>query len=364
MRGSGLLRSRVAIICDADPPDKGRFPRGSGKPVIIERANRRTPLRFVDSPPIVEIECLSKTYPGAERRAVDEVDLSIARGRIFGLLGPNGAGKTTLLSMLCGLLRPSGGRMRVDGVEMVETTAAVRRKIGLVPQDLALHPSLTARENLAYFGGVQGLSGELLGKRIAECLAIAELEGLADRRVETYSGGLKRRLNLVIALIHEPELLVLDEPTVGIDPQSRRFIHDQLRRLNAAGMTIIYTSHYMEEVEHLCDELAIIDHGRIIARGSVTEVLNRLASGLIQLRLSHSISIALREALQALPGVKDVQVDGHEVRIESDDPQQTLARLLEIAHTSGERVTSVSLGAVNLEQVFLALTGTSLRDGA
>jgi ABC-2 type transport system ATP-binding protein len=316
----------------------------------------------VHSPLIVEIEGLSKTYPGAGRRAVDAVDLRIARGRIFGLLGPNGAGKTTLLSMLCGLLRPSGGRMRIDGVETVATTVAMRRRIGLVPQDLALHPSLTARENLAYFGGVQGLAGEALARRIAECLTIAGLEGLADRRVETYSGGLKRRLNLVIALIHEPELLVLDEPTVGIDPQSRRFIHEQLRRLNAAGMSIIYTSHYMEEVEHLCDELAIIDHGRIIAHGTVTEVLNRLASGLIRLRLANNISAKLRSALQSLPGVKDLQVDGHAVLIESDDPQQTLTRALDCVRGHGATITSVSLGAVNLEQVFLALTGTNLRD--
>ena len=320
------------------------------------------PRRFVHSPLIVEIEGLSKTYPGALRRAVDEVNLRIARGRIFGLLGPNGAGKTTLLSMLCGLLRPGGGRMRIDGVETTSTTAAMRRRIGLVPQDLALHPSLTARENLAYFGGVQGLAGEVLEQRIAACLAIAGLEGLADRRVETYSGGLKRRLNLVIALIHEPELLVLDEPTVGIDPQSRRYIHEQLRRLNQAGMSIIYTSHYMEEVEHLCDELAIIDHGRIIAQGSVTEVLGRLASGLIQLRLINAVPEALANELRALSGVKDLQVVGHLVRVDSDDPQQTLGQVLDCVARHGERIASASLGAVNLEQVFLALTGTSLRD--
>ena len=315
------------------------------------------------SPLIVEIEGLSKTYPGAERRAVDEVDLRIARGRIFGLLGPNGAGKTTLLSMLCGLLRPSGGRMRIDGVETVATTMAMRRRIGLVPQDLALHPSLTARENLAYFGGVQGLAGDALARRITECLAIAGLESLADRRVETYSGGLKRRLNLVIALIHEPELLVLDEPTVGIDPQSRRYIHEQLRRLNAVGLSIIYTSHYMEEVEHLCDELAIIDHGRIIAQGSVTTVLSRLASGLIQLRIADGISPALTGELRALPGVKDVQADRHVVRIDSENPLQTLRHVLDCVARHDERIASVSLGAVNLEQVFLALTGTTLRDG-
>ncbi len=355
---------RGPIIRDASRADKGRVP-ATGEQTCYHR--RRHPLhfhRFVHPPLIVEIEGLCKTYPGAERRAVDEVDLRIARGRIFGLLGPNGAGKTTLLSMLCGLLRPSGGRMRIDGVETAATTAAMRRRIGLVPQDLALHPSLTARENLEYFGGVQGLGGGALAKRVAECLAIAGLEGLANRRVETYSGGLKRRLNLVIALIHEPDLLVLDEPTVGIDPQSRRFIHEQLRRLNAAGMTIIYTSHYMEEVEHLCDELAIIDHGRIIAQGTVTEVLNRLASSLIQLRLAGGLSAALESELRALPGVTDLQADGHAVRIESDDPLLTLSRVLECIRGRGERVTSVSLGAVNLEQVYIALTGATLRDGS
>jgi ABC-2 type transport system ATP-binding protein len=312
-------------------------------------------------PPIVEVHGLSKTYAGAERAAVDGVSLTIARGRIFGLLGPNGAGKTTLMSMLCGLLVPSRGEIFLDGAPAAPERW---RRIGLVPQDLAVYPNLTARENLAYFGGIQGLHGAALRRRIDTCLDTAGLGELADRRVETFSGGLKRRLNLVIALIHEPQLLILDEPTVGIDPQSRRFIHDNLRRLNTEGLSIIYTSHYMEEVERLCDELAIIDHGRIVVRGTVNEILNRLPSGSIQLRIERPLDEVWRAQLEALPGVERVVIDGHAVAIESRTPQETLAQVLSLLRQGGVRVISVSLGAVNLEQVFLALTGTRLRDVA
>lgn len=315
----------------------------------------------VNTAPIVEVHGLSKIYAGAECAAVDGVDLSIARGRIFGLLGPNGAGKTTLMSMLCGLLRPSRGEIVLDG----KPAAPERwRRIGFVPQDLAVYPGLTARENLAYFGGIQGLHGAALRARIDTCLATAGLGELADRRVETFSGGLKRRLNIVVALIHEPQLLILDEPTVGIDPQSRRFIHDNLRRLNTEGLSIIYASHYMEEVERLCDELAVIDHGHIVARGTVNEILNRLPSGSIQLRVEHPLEDAWRARLAALPGVERVAIDGHAVTVESRTPQDTLAQVLALLRDSGVRVISVSLGAVNLEQVFLSLTGTRLRDVA
>jgi linearmycin/streptolysin S transport system ATP-binding protein len=312
---------------------------------------------------IVQIDSLSKRYAGAERPAVDDVSLEIARGRIFGLLGPNGAGKTTLMSVLCGLMSPSAGSVRFDGRDVEREGEAVRRRIGLVPQDLAVYPALTARENLAYFGGIQGLAGATLARRIDFCLEAAGLEALADRRVETFSGGLKRRLNLVIALIHEPELLVLDEPTVGIDPQSRNFIHEKLVALNSAGMTIIYTSHYMEEVEQLCDELAIIDHGRIIARGTIDEILNRLPNSVIRLRVSEALPPPVRERLHALAGLKTMQIDGHAITLESERPPQTLDDALALLRAHGLSVTSVSLGAVNLEQVFLALTGTRLRDG-
>jgi ABC-2 type transport system ATP-binding protein len=318
----------------------------------------------VTAVPIVEVRELSKTYPGAGHAAVNDVDLAIPRGRIFGLLGPNGAGKTTLMSMLCGLLAPSRGEIRVNGENVRDAGAALRRRLGLVPQDLALYPGLTARENLAYFGGVQGLSGERLKQRIDYCLETAGLTALAERRAETFSGGLKRRLNLVIALIHEPELLILDEPTVGIDPQSRRFIHDNLRRLNAGGLTIVYTSHYMEEVEQLCHELAIIDHGQIIARGTVDEVLAQLPSHVVSLRVAGSVPEPWRARLRVLAGVRRAEFHGHAVTLESATPQATLTQALALLAEAGIGVSSVSLGAVNLEQVFLALTGTRLRDGS
>jgi ABC-2 type transport system ATP-binding protein len=311
------------------------------------------------APPIVEVHGLSKTYAGAERPAVDRVDLTIARGSIFGLLGPNGAGKTTLMSMLCGLLVPSHGEILLSGQP---AAPALWRRIGLVPQDLALYPSLTARENLAYFGGIQGLQGAALARRIDFCLETAGLTALADRRVDTFSGGLKRRLNLVVALIHEPELLILDEPTVGIDPQSRHFIYDSLRRLNSAGLSIIYTSHYMEEVERLCDELAVIDHGHIVARGTMNDILNRVPSGGIVLRIDRDLPERGRRALAALPGVEHSEFDGHTIVIESRTPEATLVQALALLREGEAHVLSVSLGAVNLEQVFLMLTGNSLRD--
>jgi ABC-2 type transport system ATP-binding protein len=326
-------------------------------------AARQKPDRDVVSTPFtVEIRGVSKTYPGAPQPAVDNIDLAIARGRLFGLLGPNGAGKTTLLSMLCGLLNPSAGTIRVEGFDVQHAADAVRSRIGLVPQDLAIYPALTARENLAYFGGIQGLRGAALKTRIDYCLSTAGLEALADRRVETFSGGLKRRLNLVIALIHQPELLILDEPTVGIDPQSRRFIHENLRRLNREGLSIIYTSHYMEEVEQLCDELAIIDHGHIIARGTLNEILNRLTSGAIHLRVNVPVTEAVQTQLREIEGVRTLAYHGALLHLDSATPQPTLAQVLALLRREGVDVVSVSMGAVNLEQVFIALTGTSLRD--
>jgi ABC-2 type transport system ATP-binding protein len=318
----------------------------------------------VTATPIVEARRLSKTYPGLDHPAVDGVDLSIARGRIFGLLGPNGAGKTTFMSMLSGLLAPTDGEILLDGENVRRASSTQRRRIGLVPQDLALYPSLTPRENLSYFGGIQGLRGEKLEQRIEFCLQTADLTALADRRVETFSGGLKRRLNLVIGLIHEPELLILDEPTVGIDPQSRHFIYDNLRRLNAGGLSIIYTSHYMEEVERLCHEIAIIDFGRIVVCGGVDEILNRLPSGKIMLRIAKTLPKRLQTQLRTLDGVERAEFDGFALTVESRTPHATLAQVLSVLDRNEVGVTSVSVGAVNLEQVFLALTGTKMRDGS
>ena len=311
---------------------------------------------------IVEVTGLTKTYPGMARPALDGIDLSIPQGRLFGLLGPNGAGKTTFLSMLCGLLAPSAGTLRVLGRDIRQHAQAVKRDLGLVPQDLALYPSLSARENLNFFGRMQGLRGAALRARVTACLDIAGLTDVGERRADTFSGGLKRRLNLVIGLVHEPRLLVLDEPTVGIDPQSRHFIHETLRRLNHAGMSIIYTTHYMEEVESLCDELAIIDHGKIIAQGSVDKLLQQHQDGAIEIRTQQAMPSAVQEQVRALPHTQAVTVADQNLLLKSQQPESTLRAVLTLLQQAQIGVASVSLGAIHLEEVFLALTGTRLRD--
>ena len=316
----------------------------------------------MNTAPLIEISDLSKVYRGGQRPALDGLALSVRRGAFFGLLGPNGAGKSTLISVLCGLLAPSRGTVSVFGSDVQTDAARVKSAIGLVPQDLALYPTLTARENLSFFGRMQGLSGARLKERMTACLAIARLEELADRRVDTYSGGLKRRLNLVIGLIHEPQLLILDEPTVGIDPQSRNFIHESLRSLHRTGMTILYTTHYMEEAESLCDDIAIIDHGKILARGTVPELLRAHRAGTIVAQLDTDLPDAVMQQLRALPPVRSGRFAARSFEIESDTPDAALAAIADTLHRARLPLVSLSLGAMNLEQVFLALTGTRLRD--
>ena len=222
--------------------------------------------------PVVEIIDLKKTYdPGIE--ALAGVDLCVERGDTFGILGPNGAGKTTLISILCGILAPSSGRVRVFG-QAPGKDRDLRKLVALVPQDIALYPSLTARENLLYFGRMQGLSGRYLSDRVEKSLEFLDLGENSDRRVEVCSGGMKRRINLSVALLGEPQLLVLDEPTVGIDVQTRVNILDKIADLNKKGMTLVYTSHYMEEVQKVCKNVAVIDSGRVLAKGPLKEVMS------------------------------------------------------------------------------------------
>ena len=338
----------------------------TGIPVIIP--TRAEKLRnCLSRPPVnaaafVEITGLTKVYRGAARPALDNLTLDIRRGSFFGLLGPNGAGKSTLISILCGLMAPTHGTVRAQGMAVHVEARRTKAILGLVPQDLALYPTLTARENLAFFGSMQGLFGARLKARIDTCLAIARLEEFADRRVDTYSGGLKRRLNLVIGLIHEPQLLVLDEPTVGIDPQSRNFIHEALRSLRQAGMTIVYSTHYMEEAENLCDDIAIIDHGKILARGTVPELLQAHRTGTIVAQLNTKLPDAVAQQLRALPQVQRGRFATHSFEIESATPDATLAAVIETLRAAQLPLASLSLGAMNLEQVFLALTGARLRD--
>jgi ABC-2 type transport system ATP-binding protein len=222
---------------------------------------------------ILSTKELVKRYPGAEQSALDALTLNVARGCIFGLLGPNGAGKTTTISILCTLLRPTSGTATVCGHDVVRQADAVRRTIGLVPQHIALYPSLTARENLRYFARIQRIPGRQIEARVKACLELVGLLDCADRRIDTFSGGMQRRANLAVGVLHQPEILFLDEPTVGIDAQSRNLILERLAELNRAGMTLIYTTHYMEEAQQLCDEIAIVDGGRMIAHGEPSRLV-------------------------------------------------------------------------------------------
>jgi len=225
----------------------------------------------------LSIENLVKVYPRTKQPAVDGLCLQVARGGIFGLLGPNGAGKTTTISILCTLLRPTSGTISVLGQDLLSRAAEVRRVIGLVPQEIALYPSLTARENLRYFARILRVPGRTIETRVDQCLELVGLLDCADRRIATFSGGMKRRANLAVGILHEPELLFLDEPTVGIDAQSRNLILERLAELNRAGMTLLYTTHYMEEAQQLCDQVAIVDAGKMIACGPPKQLVDEAA---------------------------------------------------------------------------------------
>jgi ABC-2 type transport system ATP-binding protein len=313
----------------------------------------------------VDICKVSKTYANNKLPAVDKIDLSIARGDFFGLLGPNGAGKTTLLSMICGLLTPSSGNITVSHRSVRELDHDFKHLIGFVPQELALYQTLTAGENLAFFGAMQGLNGTRLKQRIDTCLAITRLESRVNDRVETFSGGLKRRLNLAIGLLHEPELLILDEPTVGIDPQSRNFIFESLRQLNDQGMTLIYTTHYMEEAEQLCNNIAIIDRGKIIARGSLDELLKDSAGHSMVFRTRDPLTQTVIDKIKSYPFVSRITSlnSKTDISIRHDTGgKDSLAEILETIRSAGLDIVSLSMGATNLEQLFLQLTGTQLRD--
>lgn len=310
---------------------------------------------------VLEVRNLVKRFGSNE--AVRGLSFSVSKGEAFGLLGPNGAGKSTTISMICGLLTPTSGEIRVGGVEVRVDPMGVKGRMGVVPQDIALYPTLSARENLAFWGQMYGLYGTELSKRVDEALSIVSLTDRQKDRIETYSGGMKRRINIAASLLHRPELLIMDEPTVGIDPQSRNNILETVKRLNAEfGMTVVYTSHYMEEVEYLCSRVGIIDHGRLIGLGSLDEV-RRMAGSASTVRLKvASPDEALAAALGAVPGVSQVRVDDSGVVALVDAVAETLAPMLAALSAAGRRVLGVEVEEPNLESVFLHLTGRALRD--
>lgn len=227
----------------------------------------------MESTNIIEISHLSKTFKGAVDPVVKDISFVVKRNEIFGLLGPNGAGKTTTISILCGLFPPSSGKVLIDGMSLHGDLAEIKQIVGVVPQDIALYPTLTARENLNFYGSMYGLSGKALKDKIELWLENFGLQDAANKRVSSYSGGMKRRVNLIAGILHDPKLLFLDEPTVGVDVQSRNVIIEHLKVLNKAGTTIIYTSHHMDEAEHFCSQVSIIDYGKIITSGSPKELI-------------------------------------------------------------------------------------------
>ncbi|HXG10199.1 MAG TPA: ABC transporter ATP-binding protein [Gemmataceae bacterium] len=313
--------------------------------------------------PILEVIDLHKRYGSTV--ALQGVSFEVNEGELFGLLGPNGAGKTTLLSIISGLLPATSGAVRILGRDLVRSDRELRRQIGIVPQSLAIYGALTARENLRFFGELYGVPGTELDRRVDEVLAAVGLEDRADRRVDTFSGGMMRRLNLGAALVHRPRLLLLDEPTTGVDPQSRNHIFEEVRRLSRDGVTVVYTSHYMEEVQALCTRIGIIDHGRLVACDTLPGLLRRLA-GLIRFRVPH-LTPLLRDRIRRLPGVRLREhpaepENGHPLELECRDVKATLFDL--VATLTELRIESVSLETEepNLERVFLHLTGRELRD--
>lgn len=310
-----------------------------------DAARGKTRARFPYTDGVIRAEALEKRF--GDVVAVDGLSLDVPAGRTIGLLGPNGAGKTTAISMMTGLIAPDAGGVAIDGGD--PRRPAVRRTIGVCPQALAVYPELSARRNLAFFAELAGLRGARVKERVAWALGFAGLESRAGGLVKTFSGGMQRRLNLACALVHDPPVLFCDEPTVGIDPQSRNHIYESIERLKADGRTIVYTTHYMEEAQRLCDEVAIIDGGRILARGGVADLIAEHGGASV-------VVGALAEPPP--PGVGAPELDGLAFRMECERP---IERITELAG-AGVRFAGVRVASPDLESVFLTLTGRRLRD--
>lgn len=324
---------------------------------------------------ILEASHLVKKY--GDLTAVNDVSFAIEEGEVFGLLGPNGAGKSTTIAMLSGLFAPTSGGATIGGLDVVRDLAKVKQSIGVVPQDLALYPTLSGRENVSFFGELYGLRGKLLRDRVDEVIGYVGMSERAKDRVQAYSGGMKRRINLAAGLVNHPRLLFLDEPTVGVDPQSRNHIFESVARLNREqGMSILYTTHYMEEAERLCHRVGIIDRGKLIALDTPRRLIESLGGGIIQLGLA-AADERVRAAVEALPAVQSATftegaanqseatapADGKSIlKIEASRGNDALLQVLHYCNEANVDILSLDLLEPNLETVFLNLTGKSLRD--
>ncbi|MCY9185740.1 ABC transporter ATP-binding protein [Bacillus halotolerans] len=311
---------------------------------------------------MLQAENIKKAY--GKKTIVKGISFSLRKGESFGLLGPNGAGKSTTISMISGLVPLDGGEITVGGYVIGKDTNKAKQKIGIVPQEIALYPTLTAQENLVFWGEMYGLTHGEAKKRSAEVLEYVGLTERAKDKIETFSGGMKRRINIGAALMHKPELLIMDEPTVGIDPQSRNHILETVKQLNETGMTVIYTSHYMEEVEYLCDRIGIIDQGEMIAIGTKNDLCSRLGGDtIIQMTVSGADEGFL-SAVRSLAHVNDVTVSESELKIEvaAAHHEKVVTSLLTEAAAHQTNLLSLQVQEPNLERLFLNLTGRTLRD--
>lgn len=309
---------------------------------------------------IVSVRDLQKSFGDFE--AVKGVSFSVEKGESFSLLGPNGAGKSTIINMLTGLFSPTSGSIHIKDIDVIKNPKQAQKWIGIVPQEIALYETLSARENLKFWGRMYNLTGKALEKSVDGVLEIIGLSERAKDKVETFSGGMKRRVNIGAAILHHPEMLIMDEPTVGIDPQSRNHILETVKRLNNEGMTIIYTSHYMEEVEYLCERIGIIDHGQLIACGTLRELRESIGDRSRIILTMDQERPSIKNVFKGKFLEKDMQIQEKQFIVYHKEPQFILSDLIQTVTNTGAKVSSVEIVEPNLESVFLHLTGRSLRD--
>lgn len=326
---------------------------------------RAAPDRGPEADAAVEVEGLVKRFGSHE--AVRELSFSLRRGEIFGLLGPNGSGKTTTINLISGLAAPTAGTVRVLGHDPRHDAAEVRRRLGVVPQETSLYEELSAERNLRFHAELYGVRGSERSRRVKSMLELAQLSAHAGARVDTFSGGMKRRLAIVRALLHDPDLVYLDEPTLGVDVQARHVIWDHIKAMQAAGRTVLLTTNYLEESDRLCDRILVIDHGRRIAEGSPARLKRRFGSGAIEMELGASPGPEVVARLRAVPGIAEVAAAGDELRLvlaAGDEAGRgaVLPRVLGVVSEQGIEVRGLSLREPSLDDVFLALTGKEVRD--
>lgn len=308
----------------------------------------------------LEINELSKKF--GDFTAVDNISLKVRDGDIYGLLGPNGAGKSTTISTICGLLKLTSGQIKLFGIDVSKSMKGQNKLIGYVPQDIALYENLTAYENLKFFGELYGLKGKNLKDSIDRALDFVGLSDVKNKEPGKFSGGMKRRLNIACAIIHEPKIVIMDEPTVGIDPQSRNHILESVRKLNKKGTTIIYTTHYMEEVESICNEIAIIDHGNVIVSGSKDELKNIVSEHRVLDIEVDDASMLNCDDIKNIFGVILVTFNGNKIEVSNDKEVNNLNKIIEYINSKEVNILNIGFKDINLEAVFLSLTGRSLRD--